>query len=134
MSPLHSLLFSAGRAAVVLKARLRFLISLPGSEKQGRRKAPRLHVSSCSIQRRLFLPAFFQPKLLFIYYYASECGKLGHFEAKIELLECLKNRSEVHFYTGAQCVCVLVCMFVYLHSKCAFVSHFKETDKSKTAW
>lgn len=29
-------------------------------------------------------------------------------------------------------VCVLVCMFVYIHSKC--VSCFKETDRSKPDW
>lgn len=32
-----------------------------------------------------FLPFSIQPELLFIYYYASECGKLGHFKAKVEL-------------------------------------------------
>lgn len=37
-----------------------------------------LPFSSC-----LFFPI--QPKLLFIYSYASECGKLGHFKAKVEL-------------------------------------------------
>lgn len=51
----------------------------------------------------------------------------------------------MHFYTGAQCVCERVCvcacvsacvcdsLCTYIHSKCAFVSNFKEKDRSKTA-
>lgn len=51
------------------------------------------------------------------------------------ILECFKNRSAVHFYTGVQCVSVRVrvstCTFVYIHSKCVFASHFSETDRGK---
>lgn len=88
------------------------------------RKHSRSHISTRFCLSR--------PKSLFIYYYASECGKLGHSKAKVECFKKQVRAALLHRCTICECVCVcvvacvrvLVCMLVYIHSKRAFVSPF----------